>query len=422
QYFQTAHAKPMLGGNISRAPDFKLDYFQRIAYFQALTAVETGKPVAPELLAAARVQTADLAYLYDVGYVLLYPPIPQRFPYVDHWQASWDFVKQTLPLEKKPFWTGDGIEAYRVIQPTGTDQFTVDLGGVGTYPYRGEGWDTAETDTTYGVTATWATAPVSQFFIPLRQINAQATYTFAARVHPFAYPGSPAQTLQLRVNGNPLEQQRLTEEWQTVTWQTPGRALIDGLNRFEFTWGYTAMPRTVTPGNRLIGNTGIALPIDADLKGFAEGGFIALFDDKGHQIDAAAGRRGVNVTVLNPKDGAVLEKKGFDTTANEFESQSLVDFLATIPSGSPVLIVSDGDATAHLTAAVIDNLRHFGVETTLDNLRGHYFAFVGLQGAAPGTAAVAIDAKEAFLRISLTRDQRPLAASVDWLKIAPGAK
>ncbi|MCX6046860.1 MAG: hypothetical protein NT075_17290, partial [Chloroflexi bacterium] len=47
QYFQTAHAKPMLGGNISRAPDFKLDYFQRIAYFQALTAVETGKPVAP---------------------------------------------------------------------------------------------------------------------------------------------------------------------------------------------------------------------------------------------------------------------------------------------------------------------------------------------------------------------------------------
>lgn len=422
QYFQTAHAKPMLGGNISRAPDFKLDYFQRIAYFQALTAVETGKPVAPDLMAAARAQAADLAYLYDVGYVLLYPPIPQRFPYIDHWQASWDFVKQTLPLEAKPFWTGNGIEAYQVVQPTGADQFMLDLGGVGTYPYRGEGWDIAETDTTYGVTATWATAPVSQIFVPLRQVNDQAIYTFTARVHPFAYPDSPTQTVQLRVNDRLLERHNLIGDWQSITWQMPGNMLNNGLNRFEFTWGYNATPRVVTPGDRTIGATGLTLPVDADLKGFAEGGFIALFDDKGQQIDAAAGRQGVNVTVLDPKNGAVLEKKGFDTTANQFESQALFTFLATIPTNSPVLIVSDGDATAHLNQAALDSLRQLGVDTTLDKLRGHYFAFVGVQGAGPGTAAVAIDSKEAFLRISLNRDQRPLAASVDWLKIEPSAK
>ena len=29
----------------------------------------------------------------------------------------------------------------------------------------------------------------------------QATYTLSIRVHPFAYPGSPAQTVQMRVNG-----------------------------------------------------------------------------------------------------------------------------------------------------------------------------------------------------------------------------
>jgi len=422
QYFQTAHAKPMLGGNISRAPDFKLNYFQQIAYFQALTAIEAGKPVTSELMNAARTQAADLVYLYDVGYVLLYPPIPQRFPYVDHWQASWDFVKQTLPLAAKPFWTGDGIEAYQVVQPAGTDQFMLDLGSAGTYPYRGEGWDTAETDTIYGITATWATAPTSQFFMPLRQINPQSSYTFTAHVHPFAYPGSPAQTVQLRANNHLAEQQTLTGDWQTLTWQMPGRALINGLNRFEFTWGYTAMPRMVTPGNRTIGNTGLALALDADLKGFAEGGFIALFDDKGQQIDAAAGRRGVNVTVLDRKNGAVLEKKGFDTAANEFESQALVAYLATLATGSPVLIVSNGDATAHLTEAAIASLRQLGVDATLDNLRGRYFAFVGVQGAVPGTAAVSIDAKVAFLRISLNRDQRPLAASVDWVKIEPHVK
>ncbi len=422
QYFQTAYAKPMLGGNISRAPDFKLDYFQRIAYFQALTAVETGKPVASDLMAAARAQAGDLAYLYDVGYVLLYPPIPQRFPYVDHWQATWNFVKQTLPLDEKPFWAGDGIEAYHVVQPAGDDHFTLDLGGVGTYPYRGEGWDSAETDASYGMTAIWAIAPTSRFFLPMRQLNAQTTYTLTARVHPFAYPGSPAQTVQLNVNGHILEKHTLIDDWQTIEWQTPGRALVNGLNRFEFTWGHAAAPRIVTPGKRLIGHTGVTLPIDADLKGFADGGFIALFDDAGKQIDAAAGRRGVNVTVLDSKSGAVLQKKGFDTTANEFESQALVEFLAGIEAGAPVLMVSDGDASLHLTEAAVTSLRKLGVDVTLDNLRGHYFAFVGVQGAAPGTAGQVIDPKAAFLRISLNRDQRTLAASVDWLKIEPNTK
>ena len=35
QYFQTAHGKPMLGGNISRAPAYKMDYFARIPLFKA---------------------------------------------------------------------------------------------------------------------------------------------------------------------------------------------------------------------------------------------------------------------------------------------------------------------------------------------------------------------------------------------------
>jgi hypothetical protein len=54
QYYQTAHGKPMLGGNISRAPEFKMEYFKRIPYFAALTEIEFGRPVADELLVAPR--------------------------------------------------------------------------------------------------------------------------------------------------------------------------------------------------------------------------------------------------------------------------------------------------------------------------------------------------------------------------------
>ena len=40
QYFQTGHGKPIIGGNISRAPAEKMGYFARIPLFKALTDLE----------------------------------------------------------------------------------------------------------------------------------------------------------------------------------------------------------------------------------------------------------------------------------------------------------------------------------------------------------------------------------------------
>jgi hypothetical protein len=417
QYYQTAHGKPMLGGNISRAPAFKLEYFQRIPYFQALTEIEFGRPVAPEVIEAAAAQAADLMYLYDTRYVLLYPPIPGRPPYTDTWQDAWDFVKRTLPLEPEPFWAQDGIEAYRVLQPGGGDQFYLNLGEAGTYPYRGEGWDAAEVDAPYEASATWATARTSRVFAPLRQVDPDATYTVQVKAHPFVYPGSAEQQVQLTVNGAALETQPLPDGWQTLAWSVPGALLHDGLNRLELGWNYAAVPRQVIPGDRTIGTTGVQLPIDADLKAFADGGFIALFDEDGVQSDGSAGRRGVNLTVLDPRTGEVLEKVGFDTAASAAESKRLVEFIAGIEAGAPVLAVTYGDATANLSEEALTALNTLGAALNAEDVRGNYFAIAGVKGAAPGTAAQVIDANDAFLRISLNRDRRPLAAAVDWVQI-----
>ncbi len=231
QYFQTVHGKPMLGGNISRAPDFKMNYFERIPFFQALTDIEFGRAVPPETLAAAEAQAAELMVLYDTAYVILLPPIPRRYPYADHWQEAWQFVKRVVPLEPEPFWAQEGIEAYRVALPEGDDAFRLELGEAGTFPYRGEGWDDAETDQPYGLPATWATAQESRLFVPLRQVDPTATYEIRANVYPFAYPDSPAQSVALSVNDMDAGEQRLGAEWQEVSWQLPGAALIDGLNR-----------------------------------------------------------------------------------------------------------------------------------------------------------------------------------------------
>lgn len=416
QYFQTGHGKPMLGGNISRAPDFKMDYFKRIPFFQTLRNVQVNEPVDPALLEAAKAQAADLMYLYNTGYVLLYPPIPQRKPYEDTWQAAWALAKATLPLEAEPFWTGDGIEAYRVIQPEGEDTFTLDLGTTGTFPYRGEGWDEQETDSPYEVTATWATASTSRLFVPLRQVDANATYTLRLRVHPFVYPGSQAQTVQVQVNTWQGEPQTLTDGWQDVTWSVPGHALLDTLNHVDLQWGWTARPRDVLGGNRQIGSTGVELPRDAELNGFAEGGFIALFNEAGEQEDGSAGRQGVNMTVLDGQ-GAVMEKVGFDTAANNYESDKLATYLSGIETGRIVLVVSKGDATAHLTETAVNGLRGLGADVTLDQLRGHHFSIIGVQGAQPGSAALTVDPNGAYLRIGLNPDRRPLAAAMDWVKV-----
>jgi hypothetical protein len=419
QFYQSVHGKPMLGGNISRAPDFKMGYFQRLPYFQALTEIEFGRPVSPDLMAAAKAQAAELAYLYNVGYLVLFPPIPERYPYADTWRATWDFLKSTLPLEPTPFWRENGIEAYRVIQPAGSDEFTLDLGIAGRFPYLGEGWDSVEVDAPYERSASWATAAQSRLFIPLRQGKAWTTYTISLRAHPFAYPDSPPQSVALTVNGEPLAAQPLPNGWQELRWTVDGALLNDGLNRLEWTWGYAVAPRTVTPGSREIGGTGRVLPVDVDLKGFADGGFIALFDETGQQRDGSAGRRGVNVTVLDAQSGAVKQMSGFDTTANAYESESLAAFLRQIEPGAPVLVVSHGDASAFLTADAVEALRGIGADLTLEALKGQYFAIIGVQGAAPGAAVVVIDPHEAFLRLSLNQDRRTLAAAVDWVSIKP---
>ena len=417
QYYQSVHGKPMIGGNISRAPDFKMGYFQRLPLFQAIEQIEFNGLVPDDLAAAAQAQAADLMYLYNVGYVLLMPPIPQRFPYADHWQATWDFYKATLPLEAAPFWTGDGIEAFRVVQPAGSDSFQLQLGQPDTFAYRVEGWDDAPVDAPYGLPGIWAVEPESCLLLPLRGVDPAKEYPLHVQVRPFDYPGSQPQRVTATMNGVALAEQSLVNDWQTVEWRVPGSALVDSVNRLCLGWGYAAAPRSVIGGNRFIGNTGVELPMDADLKAFADGAFMALFDEAGGQTDASAGRRGVNVTVLDARSGAVVESQGFDTAANEFESEKLAAFIAAIPPGAPVLVATRGDAAAFLTEDTIQALASLGADVTIEGLRGNYLALAGVKGAAAGSAAQSIEPGEAFLRISLNRDRRTLAGAVGIVEI-----
>lgn len=417
QFYQTVHAKPMLGGNISRAPAFKLDYFRRLPLFQAITEVEFGRPVAPEVDAAARAQAADLMYLYDVRYLIILPPIPGRFPYADTYAATRDYVLSLLPVEPQPFYDQEGVQAYRVRQPAGSRSFELDLGVPASAAYRGEGWHDDEQP--FGVTANWAGARAARLFLPVRDVGT-SPYRLSVRAHPFTYPGGPPQTMQIALNdipaGGPVA---LDADWQTYEFDLPPGSVRDGLNRLTLTFGWTAQPRAVLGGDAAIGQTGVQAPVDIEIHAAADFAYITLEDDAGTRVDASAGRRGYNVALVDPRNGRLLAKRGFDTAANAYEADRLAAFVEDAPPGTIVVAATRGPAAAYLTDRAWAALQKVGASRDPRQTPNAAHALIGVQGAPPGSAAEVTQPDSAYLRVGRLPDRRELAAAVDWVRLAP---
>jgi hypothetical protein len=416
QYFQTAHGKPMMGGNISRAPAFKMEYFARIPLFKAITDLEMYREVDPKVDAAARRQAADLMTLYNVRYFVTTPPIPGRYPYQDTWQRTEAYAKEVLPLDPDPVWQADGYTVYRVNQPPVTLPFRLDLGTPGNEPYLGEGWDARTDEQPYGATANWATAREAELYLP---VSEPQELLLRMNIAPLSYPSAEPQTLSVSVNGTPvIVNQALTDGWQTVESRIPADLLARGPNRVTLTFSRAESPREVFPdaaSRAMIGTTGVQSPVNLEVHGFSEA-FMTATDADGRKVDASAGRQGYNVAVFDPRTGQLLDKRGFDTAANEFEADALAAYLNDISPGRIVAIATKGDATAHLTPDALAALQGVGSRgQALSDLQGNSHALVGVKGAAPGTGSEVI-APDAYLLVS--GDFRTLAAAVDWVELS----
>ena len=190
QYYQTVHGKPIIGGNISRAPGIKMEYFGRIPLFRAIADVELYREPDPGLDSAARLQAQELMLLYDVRYLIVFPPIKGRWPYQDTYERTWSYASEVLPIEDNPFYDEDGVRAYRVQQPALFLPMQVDIGTGQALPYRGPGWH--EDEVIFGETATWASGAGTEIYFPLREL---AAHRMVLRVAPFAYSGASNQTM-----------------------------------------------------------------------------------------------------------------------------------------------------------------------------------------------------------------------------------
>lgn len=413
QWYQQTHQRPMLGGNISRSPAIKLGYFERLPLFQALTGLEMYHTPSAEVDAAARAQAAELMTLFNVKYLVVTPPIPNRYPYVDTWQATRDYALDVLPLDPQPVVDTDGYQVYRVQAPPPSLPFTLDFGTQDTQPYRGDNWSADEPDLA-GASASWITGKETDIYFPLQPEGGQR-YRVTLRLTPYSYPGAPDQTMQVSLNGVPLGQVTLTPGWNDYTFDLPA-AVTAGPNTLHLTFGAAAQPRQAQPETALIGQTGVRAPAVMDVHAFDEA-FMTITDDAGQTVDASAGRRGINVAVVDEHSGQLLDHRGFDTAANTYEAQALAEYLASVPAGRIVLVATKGDGAQYLTPAARAALAGLGIDA--DMAADTRLAAVGVQGAAPGTAAQAVGTGDAYLRVG--GDRRTLAAALDRLVVDKAA-
>jgi hypothetical protein len=111
----------------------------------------------------------------------------------------------------------------------------------------GDGWHAPEKDG--AATFRWAGSPAT-LRIPL---DHAAPLRVQVRVHAFAYPGAPPQTLTLSANGsaNPrgtCQPLPVTPDWQTVECTLGRESWRTGVNALEFRFAYAQRPIDVGVG------------------------------------------------------------------------------------------------------------------------------------------------------------------------------
>jgi hypothetical protein len=106
----------------------------------------------------------------------------------------------------------------------------------------GEGWHAPEMDGP--ISYRWAASPAT-LRIPL---DHAATLRVQVRLHAFAYPGAPPQTLAIVANGRACSIVPVTPEWQTIECTLDRTAWRSGVNEVELRFAYAQRPLDVGAG------------------------------------------------------------------------------------------------------------------------------------------------------------------------------
>lgn len=391
QWWQTGHGLRRLGGNTSRNPEFKFQYFtdapllgDLIALFNANEAHLT--PVIDaqldEMIASNRSLAPRVLSFLGVEYVAVY--VEQSPPQLLR------FVEEALPLtllaeESSP--TADGVQTIRLYRVERASEATeaaqvpgageaIEMGGPWANLHLAEGWSPAVA----GAPVRYATRRQPRLLLDLSQEGSRVVLTMAA----------PLAALRATVNGvaASTSADAAGRRW-TIT-VPPGAAdhlPVDEVVLQLGAEGLTAAEVAAqTGGDRSVGATGVRLGEDVSLlvrsAGQEVGDFAHIWLNG---VDVASGERGYNLAAMNA-EGELLGQAAFDTLATAQASTDMVAWIDQWPAGTVIAGAVADEASYQLGQVAVDALRRLGVGT---DLRDHFrwsHAFVGVVGALPGAA------------------------------------
>ena len=378
QWYQTEHGKRRLGGNTSRNPALKFQYF-------------TDAPVLGELIALMNADRDHIAAVVEPNYDALVARIREAAPdvldflgvkYVMlHVEKSPDLlvraVEDALPVELVTTWTGpdwtgapSAIRLYRVTDVATPHDWEIDLSTPAGRLYLAEGWSGLDGD---GAPFRYATRPQSTLLLDIPDQGGKLQLERAGI----------ATGIQLVLNDHTLETEppdadnmvtvtiapgiadqlvdRLTIQWQgsPVAIQDLALAFPGGNPSIENAFG---LDREVTIGVRSAGE---------------EVGDFAHIHVNG--LDVAPNKRGYNLVALSP-DGVVLDARAFDTHASPEASGEMAEWLGQWAQGTIIAGAVADEASYSLQDTAVDALQRLGVE---EDLRGKFrwsHAFVAAVG------------------------------------------
>jgi hypothetical protein len=379
QWYQTAHAKRRLGGNTSRNPEYKFQYFTEMPLLGDLIALMNADrdhlaPVVeaeyPAMVARAQAQAATLLDFLEVRYVTLH---------VEHAPALLvRYVEEALPLTLVEEWQGldwnsapSTIRLYEVEAST-TAAEVATLAEPAAHHHLGEGWSAA---------AAPGEARYSGRSTPLLLVDMPPNGGELALTLPVTAP------MRYALNGVELAASvQGTHHLLTV----PDGVATAPVDQLALTFLAPAAPVAAltavhAPQGVAIGATGVQLDPGVALVVRSAGEEVGDF---AHILvngqEAAPNQRGYNLVALAPNGGS-LDSEVFDTLMAG-EAARLAAWVAAWPRGTIIAGAVADEASLNLTEEAVVALQTLGVA---GDLRGKFrwsHAFIGAAGAAPGTA------------------------------------
>ena len=413
QFYQSIHEKYLLSGNTSRNPPSLFEYFDRVPLFHSLAQVQLYQPVSAETLARDRAQAPFLAAFYDIRYVVVNAPAPNRLPFSDTRDATFDYIQKVLPLGEK-IYDRDGVIAYRVNQAALPARQQIAFGTDAAHPYQANGWDRDETmaDTP----ANWANQQEARILFPIRELG---DYQVTVRALPFTYANASAQTMEFFVNGEMVQKFELTAGWENYSTTIPVRLLRRGINPLTLKFGYAVRPRDVLPANFAIGSTGTTSPVEIVVSAgdSSTSSRQAVGSIKVNGRERSPLGRGYNVVVIDSKSGVVVNARAFNTADDRAESRAMTALLNQIPQGFIVAVASQEHAGINLGDQTVAGLRSLGGQVDLRQQPNQAHALIGVKGAPAGSALEQATVGAPLISIGRSLDERARAAAVSVITL-----